>query len=187
MAKAKKAKPKKAKVTKAKAKTKAKGKAKPKSKAKSRRGGTKPMVVAKSAGVQQGLVKILNDDRAFELAAVMQYMGHHYEAQGLAAPEIIAHFKAASIDEMKHCEELAERIVYLGGVPTLLPMRGIRRGGDLRKMLGDDLEVEQEAIRRYKEHIKTAEAAGDTTTRRILEAILQDEEEHADLWQTLLA
>lgn len=131
------------------------------------------------------IIDALNIDRAYELAAIIQYMGHHYEAEGLESPAVIELFKKTSIDEMKHAERLAERIVYLGGVPIQKPTE-IKRGGDLKKMIKDDLEAENDAIKRYKEHIKLCDEIGDTTSRLMLEEILVDEEGHADTWETVL-
>lgn len=133
----------------------------------------------------QKIIEILNEDRAAELAAIIQYMGHHYEAEGLESPEVIELFKKTAIDEMKHAELLGERINYLGGEPTKKPAE-IKRGGDLRKMVKDDLDSENEAIAHYKEHIKICAELGDPTSRLMLEGILTDEEGHADTWETTL-
>ena len=132
------------------------------------------------------IIDALNLDRAYELGAIIQYMGHHYESEGMESASVKDIFKRISIDEMRHAEILAERIVYLGGVPVQKPVP-VKRGGSLDKMIKDDLDAEQGAIKRYKEHIKLCEELGDVTTRRILEDILADEEGHADTWQTLLA
>lgn len=131
------------------------------------------------------IIDALNEDREFELGAIMQYMGHHYEADGLESPAIIELFKKTAIDEMKHAEMLAERIVYLGGTPSTKPSK-IMKGGEIRKMVSDDLSAENGAIERYKRHIKLCEKEGDPTTRLMLEGILSQEEEHADLWETTL-
>ncbi len=131
------------------------------------------------------IIDALNEDREFELGAIMQYMGHHYEADGLESPAIIELFKKTAIDEMKHAELLAERIVYLGGTPSTKPSK-IMKGGEIRKMVSDDLSAENGAIERYKRHIKLCEKEGDPTTRLMLEGILSQEEEHADLWETTL-
>jgi len=131
------------------------------------------------------IIDALNLDRAYELAAIVQYMGHHYEAEGLESPAVIDIFKKTSIDEMKHAEMLAEKIVYLGGVPVQKPTEVIR-GGELKKMIKDDLAAENGAIKRYKEHIKLCEKEGDPATRLMLEQILSDEEDHADTWETTL-
>ena len=134
----------------------------------------------------QTLIEALNQDRADELGAIIQYLGHHYTAEGLESPEIIDLFKSTAIDEMKHAEKLAERIVYLGGEPTTKPSR-IKRGGTLKKMIQDDLAAENGAIANYKAHINLAANEGDPTTRLMLEGILSDEEGHADTWETILA
>lgn len=131
------------------------------------------------------IIDALNKDRADELAAIVQYMGHHYTADGLESPAIADMVKKISIDEMKHAEALAERIAYLGGDPTTQPS-AIKTGGDLRKMLQDDLDAEATAIRNYKEHIKLCERLGDVTTRKMLEGILSDEEGHADQFSSAL-
>ena len=132
------------------------------------------------------IVEALNKDRADELMAIMQYMLHHYEAQGMESPAIIDEFKKAAMDEMRHAEKLAERIVYLGGVPTKEPSR-IARGGDLKKMVRDDLEAENRAIAQYKKHIELCAEEGDPTSRRMLEEILAQEEDHANTWETVLS
>lgn len=131
------------------------------------------------------IIEALNEDRAYELAAIIQYMGHHYEGRGMESAGVLDTFKEISIDEMKHAEMLAERIAYLGGVPVQKPTT-IKRGGELKAMIKDDLDAEYEAIERYRKHIKLCGELGDTTTRRMLEGILAQEEGHADTWETLL-
>lgn len=131
------------------------------------------------------IIDALNIDRAYELSAIIQYMGHHYEAEGIESPAVIDIFKATAMDEMKHAEKLGERIVYLGGVPVQKPTE-IKRGGDLKSMIKDDLEGENGAIDRYKKHVKLCDELGDSTTRLMLEEILSEEEGHADTWETTL-
>lgn len=135
--------------------------------------------------MSQKIIDVLNKDRADELSAIVQYMKHHYEGEGMESSAILDIFKETAIVEMKHAEKLAERIVYLGGTPTKTPSP-IVEGGDLKKMIQDDLNKENAAIKQYKEHIKLAEEEKDITTRRMLEDILSDEEGHADTWQTIL-
>lgn len=135
--------------------------------------------------MSQTLIDALNQDRADELAAIVQYMKHYYEAEGMESSEIIEIAKNTAIDEMKHAEKLGKRINYLGGVPTKIPST-ILEGGDLKKMIEDDLAKENGAIIQYKEHIKLAVEEGDPTTRLMLEEILSDEEGHADTWETIL-
>ena len=131
------------------------------------------------------IIEILNQDRAAELAAIIQYMGHHYEAEGMESPAILEMFKSTAKDEMRHAEALAERIVYLGGVPVYKPNE-IKKGGEMKKMIREDLAAEEKAIHDYKIHVKLADELGDPTTRLMLEGILSDEEKHADNWKTTL-
>jgi len=131
------------------------------------------------------IIDALNKDREDELSAIIQYMKHHYEGEGIDSPAIIEIFKSTAKDEMKHAEKLGERINYLGGVPSK-KISPIVEGGDLKKMIQDDLAKENSAIRQYKEHIKLAIEENDPVTRLMLEEILSDEEGHADTWETTL-
>lgn len=131
------------------------------------------------------IIDILNEDREWELAAVMQYMAHHYNAAGMESPAIIEEFKKTAIDEMKHAESLAERVSYLGGVPTE-KRQAVKTMGDIKTMITDDLKTENDAIERYKKHIAICEEEKDTTSRRMLEEFLADEEDHANTWETIL-
>lgn len=141
--------------------------------------------MAKKNASTKKIIDALNIDRAYELSAIIQYMGHHYEAEGMESPAVIDIFKSTAMDEMKHAERLGERIVYLGGVPVQKPTE-IKRGGNLKAMIKDDLEGENGAIERYKKHIKLCSDLGDSTTRLMLEEILSEEEDHADTWETTL-
>jgi bacterioferritin len=130
------------------------------------------------------LLDALNEALAEELTAITQYMWHHTMAQGMASESVKEIFKKASIEEMKHAEVLAERLDYLGGVPTTRPNE-IKMGGSLEKMIKDNLNLENEAIAMYKRIIKMC--GDDSTTRRMLEEILADEEGHAASFEGLLS
>jgi bacterioferritin len=131
------------------------------------------------------LLQGLNNALAEELGAIIQYMYHHVMGRGLASPAILDEFKSTSITEMKHAEALAERIDLLGGEPTI-EISPIKVGGDLTKMIRDDLATEYRAIELYKGIIKLAAKEDDPVTRRLLEEILEDEEGHANTWETVL-
>lgn len=131
------------------------------------------------------LIDALNQDLALELGAITQYMWHHAMAEGKESPAISDLFKKISIVEMKHAEAFAERIVYLGGTPITKPAE-IKMGGDLKKMMEDDLAGERHAIKQYKAHRKLAIELDDPITARMLEEIIRDEEEHDDQWSTIL-
>ncbi len=116
---------------------------------------------------------LLNKAIAKELAASIQYMWQHVMAMGMESPEIKEIFKEISIEEMKQAERLAERLFYLGDIPTTKP-EPINIGRSLNEMIEFDLKVENEAIDMYQEIIDVAEE--DTTTRLLCEKILAEEE-----------
>lgn len=131
------------------------------------------------------IIKALNGALSSEITAIIQYMWHHFQAEGLESPAIIEMFKGAAKDEMKHAEKLGERIVFLGGEPTT-QIGKVKKGGDLKKMVQDDLADEEEAMKMYKGYIKLCANEGDPVSRLMLEEILTDEEKHADDWRTVL-
>ena len=93
--------------------------------------------------------------------------------------------KNIAITEMKHAEEIAERLSYLGGEPTTKP-DPIFIGKSLKEMMKQDKRDEENAIELYKEIIKRAREGGDETTARLFRKILQDEEEHHDFFISIL-
>src|SRR3990172_12685584 len=105
--------------------------------------------------MSEKIIQALNDDLALELGAITQYMWHHVMATGMESPEIKNIFRQISMVEMKHAEMLAERLNYLGGTPTTKPAQ-IMMGGDLNKMMEDDLAGERNAIKQNKGHTKLA-------------------------------
>lgn len=133
----------------------------------------------------QRLLDILNESIARELQVITQYMWHHVMAVGPESAEISEIFKKTAIDEMKHAEKFAERLDYLGGVPTTKP-KPIKVGGTLTKMLQDDKAAEQDAIELYKQAIKLCQELEDSTTRLLYEEVLTDEEDHDNTFGTLL-
>lgn len=132
------------------------------------------------------LIDVLNDLRARELAAIVQYMRHHYLVTGPDGVALAGEFKAISIEEMKHAESLAERIDYLEGNPTIKPERIDVDAKTLREMAKVDLASEADAVTRYKAAVKVADAHGDVTTRRMLEEILGQEESHHKTFSDML-
>jgi bacterioferritin len=112
-------------------------------------------------------------------------MWQHVQVTGLEGLLVKHIFKEIAINEMKHAEELAERISSLNGVPTEKP-DPIFVGGSLIEMLKQNQQNEEEAIRLYKNTIQVAEAEGDFTTRGLLEKILSDEEKHIDIFGKML-
>ncbi len=131
------------------------------------------------------LLDKLNDAIARELQVSVQYIWQHVMVRGINAEAVGGVFKKIAITEMKHAEKIAERLDYLGGVPTTKPAP-ITVGKNLKEMLEIDKKAEEEAISLYKEIIKLADKEGDVVTKRLFESILADEEEHHNQFSTLL-
>lgn len=131
------------------------------------------------------LIDQLNEAIARELQVSIQYMWQHVRIGGPYAASIGAILRKTAITEMKHAEAIAERVDYLGGVPTTKPSP-ITVGNEWREMLQLDLKAEEEAIAMYKEIIALARQEGDIVTAKLFEGILMDEEEHHNEFRTLL-
>ena len=136
---------------------------------------------------------VLNAALATEIVCVLRYKRHYFMAQGLAAESVKAEFLEHANEEQAHADEIAERIVQLGGEPDLDP-QGLAskahseyvEGDGLRDMIREDLVAERIAIESYREIILWL-GNGDPTTRKMMEEILAKEEEHADDMSSLLA
>ena len=135
--------------------------------------------------VSKELLEMLNKGIARELQVSIQYMWQHVMAKGIEGAVVENTFRQIAITEMKHAEILAERLVFLDGVPTLNPDT-VHIGHTLDAMLKENVQAEEEAIDLYKQAIQLASKEGDYTTRRMLEEILSNEEEHLDKFSTLL-
>jgi bacterioferritin len=139
----------------------------------------------KEVKVSKELNDKLNQAIAREIQVSIQYMWHHVMASGINSAAVKDIFEKTAVTEMKHAEEIAERLNYLGGTPTTQP-DPIKVGGTLEKMLQDDLKAEEDAIKLYKEIIVLTRKEDDHTTKRLFQKILADEEEHHDTFSTLL-
>ncbi|RZA30984.1 MAG: bacterioferritin [Lysobacteraceae bacterium] len=141
---------------------------------------------------KQVVIKLLNDALATEYVCVLRYYRHYFMASGMLADSVKAEFLEHAQQEQAHAHKLAERIVQLGGEPDLNPDTLTKRshaeykeGQNLRDMVKEDLIAERIAIDSYREMINYI-GDRDTTTKRILESILAQEEEHADEFADLL-
>jgi bacterioferritin len=130
-------------------------------------------------------IDALNEALTEELASIIQYLWDHILARGLESPAIADMFKELSMIEMNHAYMIAERIDLLGGLPTTT-IGPIKIGGDLRKMLDDNLKLEYDAIAMYEKLVKMAIEEDDPVSRRLMEDILKDTEEHANKLETVL-
>lgn len=135
--------------------------------------------------VSDQLKGMLNDAIAREIGVSIQYMWQHVQVMGVKAVAVQNQFKQTAITEMKHAEKIAERLWYLEGTPTTKPTP-IQVGENLKEFLELDTKAEEEAIQLYKKIIDQAQREGDVTTAFIFKEILEDEEEHHDLFTTML-
>ena len=135
---------------------------------------------------RETVVKILNEALATEIVCVFRYKRHYFMATGIHAEGVAAEFLEHANDEQGHADEIAARIVQLGGAPNFSPEGLLTRshaeyveGETLQDMIKEDLVAERIAIDSYREMI-TYLGNDDPTSRRMLEGILAVEEEHAD-------
>ena len=138
------------------------------------------------------VLKLLNEALATELVCVLRYRRHYFMANGAMGEAIKSELLAHANEEQAHADQIAERIVQLGGEPDFNPLGiGDRshseyvEGASLAEMVREDLVAERIAIESYTEMIRYI-GDGDFTTRRMLEGILAKEEEHAEELASML-
>ena len=143
-------------------------------------------VTPASSPYRESIIKLLNGALATELVCVLRYKRHHFTAHGIASPAIAEELMVHAEEEAAHADLIAQRIVQLGGEPDFSPKGIVERSHaeyddstDLKAMLRADLVAERIAVEAYRQMIDLI-GDKDPTTRRMLEGILADEEEHAD-------
>jgi bacterioferritin len=150
-----------------------------------------PVTAAYGADLPR-VIQVLNEALATEIVCVLRYKRHYYTATGIHAEPVAAEFLEHATEEQEHADLLAERIVQLGGSPDFNPDTLSTRthteydaSPDLIDMIKEDLVAERVAIASYTEIVQWL-GDKDTTTRRIFEHLLSQEEEHADDLRSLL-
>jgi len=138
------------------------------------------------------VIKVLNEALATEIVCVLRYRRHYFMATGINADSVAAEFLQHSNDEQGHADQIAQRIVQLGGEPNFSPEGLLTRshaeyveGETLIDMIKEDLVAERIAIDSYRDIIQYL-GNDDPTSRRLMETILAVEEEHADDLVSLL-
>ena len=141
---------------------------------------------------RETVLKLLNEALATELVCVLRYRRHHFMASGIHAQSVAQEFLQHANEEQAHADQIAARIVQLGGAPNFSPDGLSSRshaeyveGENLIEMISEDLVAERIAIDSYRDMIGYL-GDDDPTTRRMLEGILAMEEEHADDLVSLL-
>jgi len=141
---------------------------------------------------RETVIKVLNEALATEIVCVLRYRRHYFMASGINADSVAAEFLQHSNDEQGHADQIAQRIVQLGGEPNFNPEGLLTRshaeyveGETLTDMIKEDLVAERIAIDSYRDIIQYL-GNDDPTSRRLMETILAVEEEHADDLVSLL-
>jgi bacterioferritin len=126
------------------------------------------------------VIDFLNKALLNELTAVNQYWLHYRMLDNWGVAKLAEYERHESIDEMKHADMLAERILFLEGLPNFQALGKLKIGENVEEVLKADLALEHEAIPLLKDAIAHAESARDYVSREIFERILENEEEHVD-------
>jgi len=133
------------------------------------------------------VIEILSKMLKEELGALNQYMLHAEMQNNWGFKRLYAVTKKQAIGEMKHAEELIERILFLEGMPNLADMPKLNIGKDVKQQLSNDLALEKGAVAEYNAAVAAARKAGDNGSADLLDELLHDEEEHVDQLETQLS
>ena len=121
----------------------------------------------------------LNKALKEELTAINQYFLHAEMCENWGYHKLAEYIKKQSIGEMKHAEVLMERILFLDGTPSMMPLE-LKVGGSVKAMIESDLALEVSAVKQYNDAVAIAAKEGDNGSRHLLVQLLKDEEEHVD-------
>lgn len=133
------------------------------------------------------VIEFLNAVLRNELVAINQYFLHSRMYKDMGLTDLADHEYAESLDEMKHADQLIERILFLEGLPNMQDIGRLRIGENPQEMLECDLKLELDALPVLKEAIAWCEEVSDFVSRDVFDSILASEEEHVDWLETQLA
>jgi len=132
------------------------------------------------------VIQLLNEVLTGELTAINQYFLHARMCKEWGYMSLAEKVRAESIDEMKHAQDLIDRVLFLEGLPNVQKLDPINIGENVQEQLVSDLALEMKAIPRLRDAIKACYDANDHASRELLEHILVDEEEHVDWLESQL-
>jgi bacterioferritin len=128
----------------------------------------------------RAVIEVLNEVLTAELTAINQYFLHAEMCRHWGYGKLYDVVRKNAIEEMKHAEEVMERILYVGGLPNVQRLSAMKIGESIPEQFRSDLVLEKVAVDRLNKGIETCRAAADNGTRLLLEKILADEEAHID-------
>ena len=126
------------------------------------------------------VIDFLNQALTNELTAINQYWLHYRVLKNWGVDKLAEFERHESIDEMKHADQLAERVLFLDGLPNFQAIGRLKVGESVEEILKADLALEMEAIPLLRDAIEHCESVRDYVSREIFERILENEEEHVD-------
>lgn len=130
------------------------------------------------------VIEFLNKALTNELTAINQYWLHYRVLADWGVTRLAEYERHESIDEMKHADKLAERVLFLGGLPNFQAIHKLKVGETVEEILKADLAMEEEAIPLLRDAIEHCEKVRDYVTRDLFADILESEEEHVDFLET---
>jgi bacterioferritin len=130
------------------------------------------------------VIEFLNKALTNELTAINQYWLHYRVLDNWGVSKLAEYERHESIDEMKHADMLADRVLFLDGLPNFQAIHKLKVGETVEEILRADLALEMEAIPLLKDAIAHCESLRDYVSREVFERILQNEEEHVDFLET---
>ena len=133
------------------------------------------------------VIAFLNEQLTAELTAINQYWLHYKLQENNGWVKVAKHTRHESIEEMQHADTLAERIIFLDGLPNFQKLGPLRIGQTITEMFECDMKVELEAVDRLRRGIRVMREKDDVTSANIFEKILANEEEHIDYLETQLS
>jgi bacterioferritin len=133
------------------------------------------------------IITLLNEVLTAELTAINQYFLHSRMCRNWGYKHLGEHIKKESIDEMKHADELIERVLFLEGLPNVQRLGTVMIGQSVAEILKNDLALEMAALPRLNQGVATCRDAGDTGSEELLREILVSEEKHVDWLESQLA
>lgn len=130
------------------------------------------------------VIELLNEALRAELTAINQYWLHYRMLDNWGVKKLADYERHESIDEMKHADKFAERILFLDGLPNFQALNRLRIGENVEEILKADLEAEYEAVEMYRNAVAECEAIRDYASRDLFAEVLRDEESHVDFLET---